>query len=81
MSPDILIINDYHDDNDKLVKLIFMLNPQYLGPLGYSSLGYTSINTVKSQNKKDEHNHLDNTQVSSLAVTITISHHHHDDKH
>ena len=55
-------------------------NSQYLGPLGYSSLGYTSINTVKSQNKKDEHNHLENTQVSSLPVTITISHHHLDDK-
>ena len=54
-------------------------NSQYLGPLGYSSLGYTSINTVTSQNKKDEHNHLENTQVSSLPVTITISHHHLDD--
>ena len=38
-----------------LMKLILMLNPQYLGPLGYSSLGYTSYRTVRSQNEKQEH--------------------------
>ena len=33
------------------MKLMLMLIPQYLGPLGYSSLGYTSVRTVRSQNE------------------------------
>ena len=45
----------YRDDNGDFLKLILMLNPQYLGPLGYSSLGYTSYRTVRSQNEKQEH--------------------------
>ena len=49
----VIIIYAYHDVIEKLMK--WMLNPQFLGPLGYSSLGYTSVGTVRSQNEKQEH--------------------------
>ena len=77
---DVFIIYYYHDDNGDLMKLILMLNPQYLGPLGYSSLGYTSYRTVRSQNEKQEHT-IYNCSVYILYTPrhqpYHFNHHHH----